>query len=100
MVMVREVMKHGNTGLTNNGWQGQELNRATRDAKGSSSNKHIHKFTELMAMDLAVKRVERREEIRLSHGPVKQLVVGGRWNVPPGERPKGWERMGVQEPGE
>ena len=30
---------------------------------------------------------------------VRQLVKDGCWCVPPAERPAGWEKMGVREPG-
>lgn len=34
----------------------------------------------------------------LNTGPAVQLVKGGVWQVPPGRRPVGWERMVVREP--
>lgn len=58
-----------------------------------------HRATSLRKRTLEVesRKREKRVAIEEQHGQVRQLSKDGKWLVPPSERPKGWERMGLKE---
>jgi hypothetical protein len=76
-----------------------------RDEKGrDSSDKHDKRYgsAHYMAHEgyLIGKAAQiAREQLHAEKytGMAKQLVKNGAWQVPPAERPKGWERLNVAE---
>ena len=51
----------------------------------------------IAARERAWADAEKRMEEDAQCGPTRQLVKNGKWNVPPGDRPAGWEEMGIPE---
>lgn len=51
------------------------------------------------AVDASDRQFPRFSGIEPGPSPTRSLVVDGVWQVPPEQRPKGWERMAAREPG-
>lgn len=77
-------------------------NRRANDA-GSRGDFHItggfgsNRDLSVEARDAAIDRVNLQVEAEQQHGKVKVLVVDGHWNVPPEQRPAGWQKMAINE---
>ena len=54
-------------------------------------------YNPIVAGETVLRSLERRLEFEAMQGPVKRLCHNGVWLVPPDQRPRGWQAMGLKE---